>query len=254
MQYSLSMAEEEKKENVFERLTPVLLFGVVLLAFAVGILWQKVSNLEGGGGNTAGVVDEAQVPSDGKLTEDQVALIPEVTDEDHINGSKDAKVLLIEYSDLQCPYCSTFNPTTEQILEQYGDDVALVYRHFPLDTLHPRARVAAEASECVADLGGNDAFWSFIDQVFANQEENLTDEGLLAVAEDVGINGDDFTACIDEGKFADVVENDYQGGVTAGVNGTPGTFIVNQNGEAWLIPGALPLEGITPTIDQALGN
>jgi len=249
------MSEEEKKDNVFERLTPVLLFGVVILAFVVGILWQKVSNLEGGGeGNTAGVVDEAAVPSDGKLTEDQVALIPEITDQDHIDGSRDAKVFLIEYSDLQCPYCSSFHPTTQEILDMYGNDVAIVYRHFPLDTLHPRARIAAEASECVADLGGNDAFWNFITEVFANQEENLTDEGLLAVAGNVGVNTNDFTACLDEGKFADRIESDYQGGLTAGVNGTPANFIINQNGEAWLIPGALPLESITPTIDQALGS
>ena len=101
-----------------------------------------------------------------KLSADQAAKVPKLKDQDHVKGNKNAEVLLIEYSDFQCPYCQRFHPTTLQILEGYKDQVALVYRHFPLDQLHPYARPAAEASECIKEIGGEDAFWKFADKAF----------------------------------------------------------------------------------------
>ena len=101
-----------------------------------------------------------------KLSADLAAKVPKLKDQDHLKGNKNAEVLLIEYSDFQCPYCQRFHPTTTQILEEYKDQVALVYRHFPLDQIHPYARPAANASECVKDLGGEDAFWKFADKAF----------------------------------------------------------------------------------------
>jgi protein-disulfide isomerase len=101
-----------------------------------------------------------------KLSADQAAKLPGLKDQDHVRGNKDAQVLLIEYSDFQCPYCQRFHPTTLQVLEEYKDQVGFVYRHFPLDQLHPYARPAAEASECIKELGGEDAFWKFADKAF----------------------------------------------------------------------------------------
>jgi protein-disulfide isomerase len=246
------MPEKSTKESIFEKLTPILLVGTVILAFVVGILWQKVSTLEGGKiANNAQPTDIKQPSSDGKLTEDQVKNIIPVSDEDHIKGSKDAKVILIEYSDFECPYCSTFHSTAQQIKDEYGDDVAWVYRHFPLD-FHERARPAALASECVAELGGNDSFWSFIDEVFKDQATSLTDAGLKAIATDIGLDAGEYTDCIASGDHEDKIEEQYQGGMSAGVNGTPGNFIINDKGEAWLIPGALPFETMKEAIDLAL--
>ncbi len=246
------MPEKSSKENIFEKLTPILLVGIVILAFAVGILWQKVSNLEGGKvAGTAQPTDVEQAPAEGKLTEDQVGNIAPVSDEDHIKGNKDAKILLIEYSDLECPFCATFHTTAQQIVDEYGGDVAWVYRHFPLD-FHERARPAALASECAAEVGGNDGFWDFISEVFADQESNLTDAGLKSVATNIGLDADEFASCLDAGNFTDKIEDQYQGGMTAGVTGTPGNFILNDKGEAWLVPGALPFETLKETIDLAL--
>ena len=246
------MSEKFTKEDIFEKLTPILLVATVILAFAVGILWQKVSNLEGGKAEgIAQPTDVGQPSPDGKLTEDQVKNIPLISDEDHIKGSKDAKVILIEYSDFECPYCSTFHVTAQQIVDEYGDDVAWVYRHFPL-AFHERARPAAVASECVAEIGGNDSFWAFIDEVFADQATNLTDAGLQNVAVNVGIDAGEFADCLASGDHEDKIEGQYQGGMTAGVNGTPGNFILNDKGEAWLVPGALPFEALKEAIDLAL--
>lgn len=114
-----------------------------------------------------GKASESTLPSQiTKLTADKASAFTKLKDNDHVNGDRNAKVLLVEYSDFQCPFCQRFHPTTKQVLDQYGKDVALVYRHYPLDQIHPFARPTAEASECVAEIGGNDAFWKFTDTVF----------------------------------------------------------------------------------------
>lgn len=246
------MSGKSSKEDIFGKLTPILLIGIVVLAFAVGILWQKVSTLEGEKvANNAQLTEDEQLAQDGKLTEDQVKNIVPVSDEDHIQGSKDAKIILIEYSDFECPFCSTFHSTAQQIKDEYGDDIAWVYRHFPLD-FHERARPAAVASECATALGGNDSFWYYIDDIFENQEGGLTDVGLRTIASDLGLNMDEFEKCLVSGEYEDKIEDQYQGGVVAGVTGTPGNFILNDKGEAWLIPGALPFETMKEAIDLAL--
>lgn len=241
------------KGDILERLLPILLVTTVILAFVVGLLWQKVSSLEGGKiTQKAQPSDVAPPPTNGKLSEDQVKKIPEVTAEDHIKGSLEAKVFLIEYSDLECPFCARFHPTAQQAVDEYGGQVAWVYRHFPLDTLHPKARPAAEASECVAELGGEDAFWVFTDAIFADQTTALSD--LAGTASKAGAGGSGFQACFDGGKYKDHIEDDYQAGLVAGVTGTPGNFIVNDKGEAWIIPGAVPYDILKQAIDEALGS
>lgn len=257
------MLKPKLPKNLLERLIPVLLFASIGLAFLVGLLWQKVNNLESGG-TVAGNAEGRQIqigegdgtqepvqegPSQGKMSAEQAQNIPEVDSDDHVRGSSNAKVFLIEYSDYECPFCSRFHPTALQVLDDFGDDVAWVYRHFPLDQIHPKARPAALASECVAELGGNDAFWAFTDFIF---EDQTTLSDLEGVASKVGVNVSAFNTCVDSDKYADYVESDYQEGITAGVRGTPGNFIVNTKGDAWFVPGAYPYEQIKPFIDEAL--
>jgi protein-disulfide isomerase len=247
------MPEKVIKENVLERLLPILLVATVILAFAVGILWQKVSSLEGGKTTEeAQPTDVVQPLTEGKLSEDQAGKVEKASDKDHIRGNKDAKVFLVVYSDFECPFCARFHPTAQQVLDEYGNDVAWVYRHFPLDTRHPRARPAAQASECAAELGGEDAFWGFIDDILENQETALSDSGLKNTASKLGLDASAFSNCVESEKYKDKVEEQYQGGLTAGITGTPGSFVVNSKGEVWFIPGAAPFEILKETIDEAL--
>lgn len=250
-------AKTKLPAGLLERLVPVLLIASIVLAFVVGVLWQKVSQLEGGGVRTTGTAttgtaQQPQGPTQGKLSEEQVAKIPQVSDEDHIRGDRNAQVYLIEYSDYECPFCQRFHPTMQQVMDEYGEEVAWVYRHFPLDQIHPRARPAALASECVAELGGEETFWAFTDAIFADQQTTLSD--LAGTAASVGVNEGAFQTCFDSEKYADKVENQYQGGIQAGITGTPGNLVVNQNGDAWLIPGALPFESVKAVIDEALAG
>lgn len=256
------MADKKEKEttSLYERMAPIMLVVVIGLAFAVGVLWQKVSNIEGGSttarvaGNddTQAAAAQPQRPANGKLSDSQASKLAEVSEEDYIYGSRDAEVFLIEYSDLECPFCQSFHSTAQQAIDDNEGKVAWVYRHFPLDAIHPRARPAAVAAECVGEIGGNDAFWAYIDEVFANQTTALTD--LVGVAADVGVDSTSVANCIESGRTEELVENDYQEGLTAGVTGTPGNFIVNSNGEVWSLPGAVPISTLQQTIDEALGN
>lgn len=244
---------EEKKGNLLEKFVPVLMLLTVGLAFAVGVLWQRVKTLEGGGTKVAGTTatnNPAAPDVNGKLSSDQAKKIPQITDKDHVRGPRDAKVFLVEYSDLQCPYCQAFHPTAKQALDTYKGQLAWVYRHFPLYTIHPKAEPAAEAAECVAAEGGEDAFWNFVDKVFAGQPDSL--DKLSSIASGVGVATSDFNSCTQAKKYKSIIDNDYSGGTDAGVNGTPGNFVVNKKGEVWVVPGAVPFDTLKATIDAAL--
>jgi len=112
-----------------------------------------------------------------KITEGKYTVVPELADSslrlfdpaiDHYKGSENPRYTLIEYSDFECPYCAQAHRNFEQLISM-RDDVTWVYRHFPLESIHPNAEPAARASECIAELKGNDAFWDFADTIFADQ-------------------------------------------------------------------------------------
>lgn len=174
-----------------------------------------------------------------------------VGDQDHIRGNSSAQVTIVEFSDLECPFCKQFHSTVQQALAEYGDKVRWVYKHFPLDALHSKADKEAEASECAGELGGNDMFWKYVDRVFEiTPSNNGLDAVLLPqIAEDLGLNKAAFEACLDSGTYAERVEADYQQGLSAGVNGTPGSFV---NGVP--VQGAVPYETLKAAIDAALAQ
>jgi protein-disulfide isomerase len=128
----------------------------------------------------------------------------------------------VEFSDFQCPFCQRADPVLKEIEARYPKDVRIVYRHLPLDSLHPRARASAEAAACAAD--GN-KFWEFHDQLFANTRA-LGDEDLRKYAAAVGLEPTSFDECVRTRKHAATVEADAQEARRIGVTGTP-AFVVN---------------------------
>lgn len=174
---------------------------------------------------------------------------------DHVKGDlSKAKVVLIEYSDLECPFCKRFQPTVNEVISQYGDKVALIYRHFPLDSLHKKARKEAEASECAWEQGGDTTFFKYIERIYEITPANdgLNQEELPKIAQELGLDVAKFNSCLSSGKFATLVEEQFQSGTKAGVNGTPTTFALNQKGVQESIVGAQPIETIKQTIDRLL--
>jgi protein-disulfide isomerase len=181
----------------------------------------------------------------------------DVSSDDHIIGNPDAQLTIIEFSDIECPYCKKFHQTMNQVMDEYGKTgkVRWVYRHFPLDALHNKARKEAEATECAADLGGNEKFWAYINRLYEITPSNngLDLAELPKIAEYVGLDKAKFESCLASGKFASKVEANYQDGLSAGIEGTPYSVIINsKDGKKYPLSGALPYQQIKIAIDQFL--
>ncbi|MSU54972.1 MAG: hypothetical protein EXS46_00335 [Candidatus Taylorbacteria bacterium] len=148
---------------------------------------------------------------------------------DHMLGNPNADIVLLEYSDLECPFCKSFHSTMKQLMDKYAKNgkIAWAYRHFPLD-IHPKSPHESEAAECAAELGGNDKFWSYVDKTFEVSPTNngLDPLKLPEIAEQIGLDKNDFKNCLDSGKYVAKVRADFDDGVKAGVNGTPNTVLV----------------------------
>ncbi|NBP57975.1 disulfide bond formation protein DsbA [bacterium] len=153
----------------------------------------------------------------------------EVTDEDTYLGNKDAKVTLVEYSDFQCPACKAYEDIVKQLIESYSaEDLKIVYRHFPLRSIHPNADLAAQAAEAAGEEG---KFWEMKDLLFKNQAEWAQEKdprGLFgAYAKSLGLDVAEFDEdLLPEDDSKERVEKDYKSGVALGVISTP-TFILN---------------------------
>jgi len=157
-------------------------------------------------------------------------------------GPANAAVEIIEFSDFQCPFCLNAFPTVNQVLRTYGDKIRFVYRHYPLAN-HPRARPAAEASQCAHEQG---KFWEYHDRLFGNQAL-LSDSDLKQHAVALGLDAGQFNTCYDSQKYKADVDTDIRAGDEAGVSGTPAFFI---NGR--MLSGAQPFEAFQSIIDEEL--
>jgi len=248
------MTEVHRKKSFFDKFTPKSSFfvgfgGGVVGLFIIGFFILLAMFLVGGiSKENDKVADSPSVPTqpEGRELVSPGGQIAEVSDTDHIRGDKDSPVTIVEYSDFQCPFCSSFHSTIQRVVEEYDGKVRWVYRHFPLNSIHAEAQGAAEASECADDLGGNDAFWAFGDSLFENQQR-LGRDLYLEVAKKTGLDASDFADCIDSNKYSQKVLDQLNDGLSAGVNGTPGNFI---NGQP--LPGAVPYEQIKQVIDSLL--
>lgn len=202
-----------------------------------------------------------QAKNDDQTEQKTASVEPVSAEKDHILGNPDAEIVIVEYSDFECPFCVRFHPTMEQIMDEYGKDgkVAWVYRHFPLDQIHKDARPAAEASECVAELGGNQAFWDYSKKLFSDSPTSLSAENLKANAVAVGVDEAQFTSCFQSGKHKAAVEEDYQTGLILAKSdrnfGTPYSVIVSKkDGTQVPIPGAQSYSVIKQVIDSILAE
>lgn len=175
---------------------------------------------------------------------------------DHIRGAKSAKVTLIEYSDTECPFCKRFHPTMQQLVKEYPNDVRWVYRHFPLDALHSKARKESEATECAGELGGNDKFWAYLDRLFevTPSNDDLDPAELPKIAEFVGLSRAQFESCLSSGKYAQHVADDLADAESAGGTGTPYSVVVAVSGEKFPLEGAQPYASVKQLVEQALAK
>lgn len=215
-----------------------------LIAAAVFFVNQGAAPAGGGGTNQ---------PGSGQVAQE----IRDVQEDDHIRGNPNADVVIVEYSDTECPFCKQFHGSLQRIIDEYGADgqVAWVYRNFPLVQLHAKAPKEAEALECAAELGGNEVFWEYTDMVY---ERTPSNDGLdLALlpdfAEEVGLDRAAFEQCLDSGRMAERVQEDLDEVLAAGGRGTPHSIILF-DGEQLPIEGAQPYEVVKGLIDTLLSE
>ena len=225
-------------------------FGIsmVLIGTVVGFAGARLAGTTAVGGTpTAQVQPTPAVPEEDPVP--AYADIKAIGDDDHVRGDKDAALTIIEYSDLECPFCARVHPTIVQLLKDYGNKVNWVYRHYPL-SFHANAQKAAEGAECAAELGGNDKFWAFVDVVYEKGSDNTQ---LGTYAKEIGLNQTAFESCVESGKYATKTAEMMQSGTAAGVQGTPGNIIVNhKTKKVAVVSGAQPIENFKTAIDGLL--
>ncbi|MBI2297320.1 MAG: thioredoxin domain-containing protein [Betaproteobacteria bacterium] len=184
------------------------------------------------------------------------AMRPVAKGRDHIRGNPAAPVTLVEYSDFECPFCKSFHPTVMQLVKEFKGQLKWVYRHFPLDEIHPvKARKEAAASECAAELGGNDAFWKFADRFYElTPSNNKTDVDtvLPQIAREIGLDAAKFASCLASGRHDRRVEEDLQNAFATGGRGTPWSIIVSKSGKKYPLSGAQPYATVKQLVDLAL--
>ncbi|MEX0649514.1 MAG: thioredoxin domain-containing protein [Candidatus Andersenbacteria bacterium] len=175
-----------------------------------------------------------------------------VDDTDHVRGAANAKVTVVEYSDLECPFCKQFHATLQQLSEEYPNDVKWVYRHAPLVQLHQKAPAEANAAECAAEQG---KFWEFTDLVFATTQGNdsLDLTTLPDLARQAGVaNISQFQSCVDSGKYDDKVEEQLADAQVAGLRGTPYSLVIGPDEQVVPIHGAQQYTQVKATVDSLL--
>jgi len=204
--------EEREKEGRSQK-TKIFIRRLAMWSFVVFIV----------GGTIFGMVQLAGNPSSGQ----PALLLDAVSATDWLKGEKEAKTILVEYSDFQCPACANYYPVVKQLAQDFGDKLQIVYRHFPLRQIHKNADASAYAAEAAGKQG---KFWEMHDMIFENQSEwankYSVEEIFAQYAVSLGLNLEKFKSDFNSKEVKDKVENDYLSGIRSNVNATP-TFFLN---------------------------
>jgi protein-disulfide isomerase len=241
----IDVQPEQPKQNSNQLMIPIaiVIAGAMITA---GIIFT------GGQAPAAGLNANAEADFGNSLSASAANIrLPEKGE--HVRGNPNAPITIIEFSDFQCPFCERIHPTLDRILNEYDGQVKWIYRHFPLASIHPEATKSAVASECIAELAGNDAFWEFVGDMFENQSR-LGDHLYAELATSFGVKEKDFTACMSSKESADKVMEDLIDATKSGGQGTPYVIVLDKKGRPFPFSGALPYEQIKMVVEQALAS
>jgi protein-disulfide isomerase len=238
-----NQSQLETNINALQQSIKILSVLVIVLIFGVAVLfYQQFSSPK-----------NAEVAGEQIEEEEQFTVIdeyPQIQETDHIRGNKDSNIVILSFSDYECPFCKMFDETVNTLVED--NNIAYIYRHFPLD-MHQNALTEAMAAECVALLGGNDAFWQFSDLIFENTQSNdgLDLELLPEFAQKSGVNAFDFQTCLDNKETEAGIKSGVEEAAKFGVSGTPASYLINKKTKkAIFIPGAQPADKVVEAIQK----
>jgi protein-disulfide isomerase len=210
----------------------------VIGAGIFGVMYFKNKN----NGNVAGANTNQQQQQQQAEEQKAKPFTAQIADTDHVLGNKDAKVKVFEFSDFQCPYCARFHSVMQELVKTYPNDVAWVFKNFPIES-HPMGLPGAMAAECA---GAQGKFFEMADKIFTGQT-GLTADKFNDFATELKLDVAAFKTCVAEEKPKDKIIADYQLGISSGVQGTPTSFV---NGE--MVPGALPIESMKQMVEKLL--
>ncbi|MEK7462481.1 MAG: thioredoxin domain-containing protein [Patescibacteria group bacterium] len=225
----------------------------VPIAIVIGFSLVALAIFFTGKGDT----DSEQIPTN--ISEEDIisGIVRTVDETDYIKGNPNAPILMIEYSDYDCPFCKQYHETLTQIMNEYGitGRVAWVYRQFPLEQLHPNSPKISEAALCVGSLGGSAAFWKFTDAIFASRElEEPTNMITLPdFATEAGVDKAAYQACVSSGQMKDAVKASTEEVLGLGAKGTPYTVLVVGSEQA-VVNGAQPYDVVKSIIDNLISQ
>ncbi len=190
-----------------------------------------------------------------------------VDSSDYVDGKTDSKVVVIEYSDPECPFCVKSHSTMKQLRNEYGDKIAFVYRHWPLQ-IHPNAFDESRAIACAGIVGGKKGLYDYIDTLYgyklSTQNPNtlrftaLQKDGKEIIAKNIGLDVPKFTSCMNGQEASIIVSKSLEDGFNAGVDGTPTTFVLLKNKKGYQIvspiSGAQSIGYFKAAIEEALSK
>lgn len=208
-----------------------------------------------GGMSGNAFVQAPAVNQQGQQAADATDKVAEVTNDDWIKGTIDAPIVIVEYSDFDCPFCSRFHATMDQVVEESDGQVAWVYRHFPLEQLHPQAAGVALAAECVGEQAGQEGFWKFTDRYFELRgAQDTTAHGVLIpqLAIEAGADQTAFTTCFENTTYASKIQAHMDNAIETGGRGTPWSILIGPSGKTYPINGAQTKQAVQQLVNLAL--
>ncbi len=267
------MSEHVKSGMEALYLPASILFAAIILSVGIFAAGSGVSNSLLGLSKSISGIQAASAPLQGSGNAGSAAVAPQPSPEPAqqtkeikgllqgaagISGKSDAPIVIIEYSDYQCPFCrSWFNGSKSQLDKEYIETgkVQFIYKDFPL-SFHPMASVYAEAARCAGDEG---KYWEMHDKIFNEQDKfgqgtvsNLTVDDVKKWSQDIGLDATQFNSCLDSGKYTSAVQANFNEGAAVGVSGTPSFVIGKADGTGQLIVGAQPYSVFKSAIDGLL--
>ncbi len=175
-----------------------------------------------------------------------------INQDDHLLGNPNADLIIFEYSDFECPFCREFHKTRKKIIDEYGDRIAWVFRHFVLG-MFPNSERVALARECSAEVGGKEMFWEFADAYLNSEEKFFLNADIQGAVNVLGLNVFDFNSCMESGRYLNKINSDTAKAKSVGGSGTPYSVVVDSDGSVVdVIVGAYPINEVRFIIEKAL--
>lgn len=238
---------EKHEHNTHIKNSPYI--GIVIAATIIGIfILASAFVLRGSAGSNSEFVDP-----------DKIFMGRDFKNDEFTYGSNKNKIIFLQYSDTECPFCKKFH---EEVISKLEGDakyssIAMAYRHYPLP-FHTKAPKEAEATLCARELGGQDGYRKYIDAIFTKTPANngLDEAELPKIATSVGLDTTKFTECLSSGKYAQAVQDDLSDGNSVGVTGTPHSMVLVKTDNGYRIiarvEGARDYKYVTAVLDQVL--